>query len=148
MFFCSLSSCLVRLAFIRFASSRLVSITRCPHPLHSNPISAPRRITFHSYEPHGCGFRRRKWSFSCKSGSMAKIIPPCHKATSSSGFVNHVHVNMSGSCSLRRPRRRVSTGSTCQIYSQNAAAPQECFAKDGGLSQYTDNLCVHTVNPL
>ena len=36
--------------------------------------------------------------------------------------------NMSGSCSMRRPRRR--------NYLQNAA-------EDGGLSLRSDNLCVH-----
>ena len=31
-------------------------MTRRPHPPHSNPISAPVRVTVHSWLPQGCGF--------------------------------------------------------------------------------------------
>ena len=55
-------------AFIRSGRRR-------PHPRHSRPMSAPRRVTFQSYDPQGCGLRIRTVSFSCKSGSMNGIIP-------------------------------------------------------------------------
>ena len=44
------------------SSSRRGSNTRRLQPWQRRPISAPKRTTVHSYEPHGCGFRRRTTS--------------------------------------------------------------------------------------
>ncbi len=61
---------------IRLARSRRVRRTRRPQPLHSRPISAPRRTTTHSYEPQGWGLRKRNRSFRRKSGSIVNRAIP------------------------------------------------------------------------
>ena len=65
---------LIRTTFSRLESSRRVNITRRPQPLHSRPMSAPSRVTVHSYEPHGCGLRRRRRSLSLQVRKHEQIL--------------------------------------------------------------------------
>jgi hypothetical protein len=57
----------------RRANSRRGNNTRRPHLRHSNPISAPRRTTRHSYPPQGWGLRKRKMSSNWKLGNMRAL---------------------------------------------------------------------------
>lgn len=66
----SYPSALWRMVFILFLSERRSSIIRLPQVRHTKPISAPIRTTFHSYPPHGWGFRIRIISSKSKSGSI------------------------------------------------------------------------------
>src|SRR3989337_1725633 len=62
------------MAFSRRANMRRGSKIRRPQRRPSNPISAPRRTTFHSKLPQGWGLRSRNRSPSCRSGNMPGII--------------------------------------------------------------------------
>lgn len=67
---------------MRRASSRRGSNTRRPQVVHSSPISAPSRTTFHSLPPQGCGLRRRTTSFISRSGSTPGLYhPSCYNHT-------------------------------------------------------------------
>jgi len=62
--------------FARRMSSRRVSMTCRPHPRHSRPMSAPRRITFQSVAPQGCAFPHADGVIDLQVWKHARLYPP------------------------------------------------------------------------